>query len=132
MQLDDAFVLFAYVSFIVGTILLYKTFHAAYLFQLAQLNFDIRIIPNYAIGEIEWFQRMEYAYLAMTWGTIYSVKFSFLCFFRLLVKRLRRMVIYWRIVLVITSIACCFCLAEIFFACPKFGVAAREYSSYLF
>lgn len=116
LQLDDTFMMVACTFFIAGTTVYYETFHVMYRFQSTGLT----------TKTIEEFQAMSYAYLAATWLTIYSVKFSFLCFFRSLLSRLRTMLLYWRIVVSITSIACCFCFAEVFFACPESGLATRE------
>lgn len=72
------------------------------------------------------FNKTSDAYLALTYTTLFSVKLSFLCFFRILVRRVRKMAIYWWAVLAIMVVAW---PVSIFGAvapsCPVFGITSR-------
>ena len=59
---------------------------------------------------------------ALIWTSIFSVKFSFLFFFRLLVQRVRMMVIFWWVVTIATLAAWVFAFVAIFLPCPYFDL----------
>lgn len=64
------------------------------------------------------------AYLALTYTTLFSVKLSFLFFFRILVRRVRKMAIYWWTVLAIMIVAWPVSIvAAVAPSCPVFGIA---------
>ena len=74
------------------------------------------------LAKVERFTKMDQAYLFLSWTTIYTVKMSFLFFFRRLADRIHNVVHYWRVVVVFTVLAGIFNACEIFMACPKTGI----------
>ena len=68
------------------------------------------------------FSKNSDAYMALTYTTLFSVKLSFLLFFRILVRRIRKMIIYWWTVLAIMCIAWpVSVVAAVASPCPVFG-----------
>lgn len=57
--------------------------------------------------EFQWLlgKKISDAYFALTFTTLFFVKLSFLLFFRILIRRVHKMTIYWWTVLAITMIA---------------------------
>lgn len=78
------------------------------------------------IPELLKFQRLSYAHLTLTWTVIFSVKFSFLFFFKLLIKRLTSLNIYWRVVVGINAIVFVLCVSDIFIACPHITLSGTK------
>jgi hypothetical protein len=74
--------------------------------------------------QIVFFQKINWAYLALSWASIFAIKFGFLSFFRHLVDRIPFMYNYWRGVVVFTGLVFAFTVCDAFIACPKLGMAA--------
>lgn len=70
------------------------------------------------------FHKMSASYLALTYTTIFSVKFSFLFFFRTLTQRARQMVIYWWMVLFILVVTWIITVVAVDFVCLDFGIGS--------
>ena len=69
------------------------------------------------------FQKMQNAYLVLTYTTIFSVKLSFLFFFRTLVQWARKMVIYWWTVLFFMIVAWILCIiVGTCITCPYYDI----------
>ena len=67
------------------------------------------------------------SFLALIWTTTFSVKFSFLIFFKQLIDRVsRRITIYLWIVLAFTVVSWMFIVSEPFILCRHFGYEAGE------
>ena len=71
-------------------------------------------------------ERLLAAYGLFSWLVIYTVKFCFLTFFRVLIDRVRRMILYWRVIVLITIVFCGLSLSEPFIACPPTDVSPSE------
>ncbi len=69
-----------------------------------------------------WLNKLNAAYAMLTWTTLFSVKFSFLSFFRRLIKGLPEKMIYWWIVTVITTVVWAFGVVIVFLPCPYFSL----------
>jgi len=65
-------------------------------------------------------QKLAYIYISLVWMTIFAVKFSFLFFFKNLVRCIRSMTIYRWILTVGTGVAWAFGIAQPFISCPLF------------
>jgi len=139
-RLDDCLLLFACVLLTASTALLYH--EASSIYFAEALVLDLAATPGTGaptvgtlglesedldkiFDQVTLFQRIDWAYAALTWTAIYSVKFAFLSFFRCLVDRLPRVHRFWKIVGVITALAFAFAVCEGFIACPKLGVESR-------
>lgn len=72
--------------------------------------------------------KLSDSYYVMTWTTIFAVKFSFLFFFRVLIRRVRAVTLYWQVVSVVTVLVWVYCIAGAFIICPYFDSKACEFS----
>lgn len=70
--------------------------------------------------------KLSDTYYVMTWTTIFAVKFSFLFFFRVLIRRVHAVTLYWQIVSVVTVLVWVYCIAGAFIICPYFDAKACE------
>lgn len=68
------------------------------------------------------FQKLSDGFLVLTYTTIFSVKISFLLFFRHLISRAFPMTVYWWTVTAITIVAWMFGVSGFFITCPYFDV----------
>lgn len=90
--------------------------------------------PNLAssridMGEkIDWSIDMGNTYLVLSQTVIFSIKASFLSFFRRLIDRLGRIIIYWKVTVTVTVIAFFFCASQAFISCPETGLNQSKYS----
>lgn len=84
-------------------------------------------IPVTIIGaEYLWPRRFEYSYVTLAWLVIFSVKFSFLAFFRLLVGRVRTLFVYWRAITVVNVLALPYCVMCTFLECRDQSTAISK------
>lgn len=68
------------------------------------------------------FRKTSEAYMVLSYTTLFSVKLSFLLFFRILVRRVRIMIIYWWTVLAIMFVTWLVSIvAAVVRSCPIFG-----------
>lgn len=70
--------------------------------------------------------KLSDSYYVMTWTTIFAVKFSFLFFFRVLIRRVRAVTLYWQVVSVVTVLVWVYCIAGAFIICPYFDSKAFQ------
>lgn len=130
LSVDDAFFAFSCVCLCASTILLYQLMSGLYFDQkvvsdpsAVSFKMAIKIIP-----ELLKVQRLSYAHLTLTWTAIFSVKFSFLFFFKLLIKRLTNLNVYWRVVVWINAVVFVLCVSDIFIACPHITLSDSKLS----
>ena len=131
-QTDDFLLGFACVTLIASAVLLYVMLDTIYwdmnliLNPFSPATITAFLTPGF-FDRIRWYQQMSFSFLTLTWTTIFAVKLSFLFFFRQMCDRLKHVMIFWRIVLVITILSYCYCAAGVFIGCPKFGLEARKF-----
>ena len=65
--------------------------------------------------------RIAYAAQFLAWTTIFSVKFSFLLYFRTLIKRLHTLIVLWWFVLIFCIPVACIAVCVPFIECPYMG-----------
>lgn len=120
--LDDAFLYFGVICLCVAVGLLLQFSEAMY----ATENYIITGEGEYRanrVSELARFDKNSDAYLALTYTTLFSVKLGFLFFFRILVRRVRKMAIYWWTVLAIMIVAWPVSIvAATAPSCPVFGI----------
>ena len=85
-------------------------------------------VPADFLQKVDWYQKGDYVFLSLEWAAIFSIKASFLCFFKQLINRLNGIIVYWRVVVVTTAGVFVVCVAAEFIACPRLGLAACKYS----
>jgi len=132
-HLDDYLLIFSCICLIAGTILLYLGTSAIFFVERLTLNGIGAVIASPAdeidiLEQLLFYQKINWAYLALTWTTIFSVKSAFLVFFRYLVKRLPAMQRYWVLVVAFTAVIFAFIICDGFIACLQLGIAAGKLS----
>lgn len=123
---DDIFLLFACSCLIAATVIMYRIASFLYLYADGWWLMQTDVLEK----RMGWGQRMAFTFIALTWTAIYSVKFSFLWFFRHLIDRVAYMPIYWRVVAGVTVVGFGFCVVEIAIGCPWFDGSSRKCSSF--
>ena len=127
--LDDALLLFACVCLTAATGLLYKLIPLLYFIE--ELDFKDQVpLPSPTSDftrKTILATRLDDAYTSLSWTVIYAAKFGYLIFFRALIDRVRQMIIYWRIVVLITVVFGGLALGETFIACPRIDVSSSKF-----
>ena len=118
--LDDAFLLFACASLTAAISILYIAIGPLYLVQ--ELGNGGSSSPTHL------YQILPVTHRALVWAAIFSVKFSFMSFFRQLVERVQSLVRHWKVVGMTNIVACAFCVCFTFMACPHTDSATCKWS----
>ena len=133
LYVDDAFLCFGLICMCVATGLAYSTVSIVYLqeaaiFEPERYSFPpgnaAKFIENLVIVDL---------FVVFAWTAEFSVKVSLLLFFRLLVKRLKRLTRYVDLVLGITIVVWAVLVCEPFITCPHYVLSdLSECPRYLF
>lgn len=99
LVLDDAFLLFACVTLTAAFFILYIAIGPLYLVE--ELGNGV---PN---PQIHLYQVLRLTHRALVWTAIFSVKLSFLSFFREIVDRVQSLMLHWKIVGMVNIVARC-------------------------
>ena len=103
--LDDACLYFGIICLSAAMGLLVKFSESLYLNEaLITHSLNIKMSSNHQLSFLQ-FHALNAAYLILIYTTIFFVKFSFLLFFRILVRRFKKMMVYWWTVLAIMIVA---------------------------
>lgn len=130
--IDDAFLFIAQVLLCVCLGLLYMFADSLFLDEALVTRPSLAIIPPDFENQLFRFHKISDAYLVLTYTSIFAVKFSFLFFFRVLVRRVHKMVVYWWIVVAVTAVAWIVCSISIFLPCLYFDERSCKILSPLF
>ena len=121
IRFDDFLLLVACLACIAATVL--QNVGADTLYQM--ILFDrsmVKDIPKEVINAgMSKIQRTTYSFAIVVWITIFSVKFSYLAFFRHLIDRQRALIVYWRVIVVMTTLAFILNVCGPFISCSEFG-----------
>lgn len=129
IYLDDFFLLFGLACLCGATGIILVCVRKIFLTEallvqpLFKLTFEgARSLGNTAPGII-------HSFLFLTWTVIFSVKFSFLALFRLLIQRISwKITFYYWFVVVFTVLTWIYMVSEAFFVCPAFGTQISDQS----
>ena len=122
LYLDDFVLLLGLACLSAATYLIYTFSHTIFLSNAVRLDPSITLTLD-EITQLINSLKIIYSFLALIWTTTYSVKLSFLIFFKKMISRVsKKIIIYYRIVIVITIIAWMFVVSEPFILCPYFGM----------
>lgn len=126
LQTGDFFLFLACACLTISTALIYRLLSSGILIGERFADPDVLLIESLPalVKSISLYQREDYAFLGLTWGSIFSVKFSFLFFFKQLINRLDRIMAFWKITMVITIISFLCCIISFLTVCPHFGISA--------
>lgn len=130
-RLDDYLLVFACICLTAATALLYSAtkevyFSEAMIIDATWATSVVAADPRGTLQEIGFFRRVNWAYLTLTWTTIFAVKFAFLSFFRRRIDRLPSMHIYWRVVVAFTGLSFLFAICNHFMTCSNLSFSTRE------
>lgn len=126
LQTEDFFLFLACGCLTISTALIYRLSSSGFLIAESFAHPDISLTETLPalVKSVSSYQRENYAFLGLIWGSIFSVKFSFLFFFKQLINRLDRIVTFWKTVMVITIISFLCCIISFLTVCPHFGISA--------
>lgn len=128
LQTEDFFLFLACACLTISTALIYRLLSSGILIGESFADPDISLIESRTapLKSISSYQREAYAFLGLTWGSIFSFKFSILFFFKQLINRLDRIIAFWRITMIITIISFLCCIISFLTVCPHFGISDRK------
>ena len=131
LLLDDVFLIIACLALTGGFAVLYKSLHTLFLIQhLTQEGSAARNDATSAgidvAAEVHKFQILDFVHEPLLWVVLFSVKASFLVFFRQLVSRIEHLIVYWKAVCAVTVVSFAFCVCYAFIACPHTNITASE------
>lgn len=122
LLLDDVFLYFGFICLCAAVGLLMQFAKTMYMNEALRTTGLSDENVNWQSHMLQ-FNKTSDAYMALTYTTLFSVKFSFLFFFRILVRRVRKMAIYWWVVFAIMLIAWPVSIvAAVAPSCPVFGI----------
>ena len=121
--LDDIFLILAAIFLIAETTLLLIMIDAMYFVEQLDLN---GLPPNPNTGEIDIFQKLRWSFLAISWSSIFSIKFSYLTLFSGLCDRMPRMELYRKSLYGLTLVAFIYLVLNGIVVCPHDGPDIRE------
>jgi hypothetical protein len=130
LYLDDYLVLFAAACLVVESAVLLRYCDLIYTIVLLMLDpTDIVLFGRLEILEVLRFLTWNNVFLVFSWTANYAIKFSFLAFFRVLVRGVsRRLNWYWWFVFVFTIASWLFNIIENFAHCGVTGSCEHCYS----
>lgn len=130
LRVDDYFLLFSCVCLVGATGLLY--YGTPSIFFGAELTFNPTAVTEGTVNDadvlelIDSMTKIDWAYLALSWVTIFSVKFGFLSLFRHLVDRIPPMYRFWKGVVISTGLISGFVVCSSFIGCSKLESESGE------
>lgn len=128
LQVDDYFLLFACICLTASTVLGYINVSNLYWSQELDYNptRSLFLLDEHVdiAAHINAYERLYYSYPSLLWAAIFAVKFAYLAFFRRLVDRVRPLVIYWRIIVILSVVSLPVCIVTIYVSCMKWGLEA--------
>lgn len=94
-------------------------------FGPAEQVYQVSTSPDFN-SRILRFQKLSFSASILCWVTIFAVKISYLVFFRQMLDRLKRLMIYWRVTMGIVVVSGLFCICSVYISCPRFGLSSGE------
>lgn len=116
---DDYFLFLAVATLIASTIIFFWMLPSLYAF--AAISAGLELLSVDYIDSATKTANVAFAAEVLAWTTLFAVKFSFLFFFRNLIRRLRDLEILWWCVLVICVPVAVVCICLPFIECPYVG-----------
>ncbi len=120
LELDDGFLLLAVITSISAWVLVWQFRDLVYL-QM-ELVLGMKAIELADADRMLSYFKLYNASLVLSWTSVYSVKLSFIFFFRKLILRVRVLEIYWWVVLGVVVPTACFAAGFGFFICSDFSL----------
>ena len=117
--LDDAFLFLATITLIAGTVLTHLDF--PYLYLQVNVELGLESPPPDFEQQLVVDEKLQDAATVLLGVTVFSVKFSFLFFFRGLLRRVQNLQTWWWCVLAVLIPTAGVCICSDFISCPVFG-----------
>lgn len=118
LYLDDYFVIIAILSLCAGTGLVYAFCQSIFVIQAVKGDPSIIIPPDQYNDLAQTYAILE-SFLCIMWTSIFAVKLSFLALFRILIRRVSKVITrYYWIVVTTTIVTWMFLVGEPFIICP--------------
>lgn len=118
VYLDDGFFFLALVTLVAGTVMTYVDIPYIYLQQNVQAG--TQAPPADFIQQLLKSVKIQDAAVVLLSATVFAVKLAFLAFFRGLIRRLKKLEMWWWCVLVIVAISSLILICANFITCPYF------------
>lgn len=125
--------LFACVTLIAENVILYLMLSDLYWVEELLLKpgptiLEMARAPEGISGRVQSIRKTLLSFIALSWTTIYAIKFCFLLFFHQMIDRLKSLVLIWKITLGITVLSYCICLSSLFMSCTHYDIEVGKYS----
>lgn len=118
LYIDDYLVIIALICLTVGTGLLYSFCQRIFVIQAVKVDPTV-IIPPDLYDNVRKYYALTTSFLFLIWTSIFAVKLSFLALFRLLIRRVGKvMTRYYWIAVATTVVTWMFLVNEPFMLCP--------------
>lgn len=127
--MDDAFLFFAEICLCASVGIQYSFVDNLFLEEALITRPSSTMLPPDIFYQLIRFHKLSVAFLVLTNTSIFAVKFSFLFFFRVLVRRVHKMAVYWWIVVAVTILAWILSVMSFFLPCLYFDKRARKFLS---
>ena len=118
VAVDDGFFFFAIIVFISGTTLLYLDL--PYIYLQEDVEAGLRAPPADFVSQLIYSEKLQDTATTLLATTVLSVKFSFLFFFRDLIRQQKKMLIWWWCVFVFLIPTSVVLIISDIIACPYF------------
>ncbi len=119
VAVDDGFFFLAFITFVTGTIVLY--FDLPYIYLQEDVEAGLRPAPADLVSQLIHSEKLQDTATTLLGTTIASVKFSFLFFFRDLLRQQKKMLVWWWCILVILIPTAAILMFSNFIACSYFN-----------
>lgn len=122
---DNFLLVFACITLIAAINLLYMLIPTVYLYKKMIVNLKINVARIFGLevellAQILWHRQLRYAFVTLTWETIFSVTIYLFLFFLQLIDYLEKLMFIWKIVFAIIMAVFCFCTLGFYITCSNF------------
>ncbi|KAK3171317.1 hypothetical protein OEA41_003401 [Lepraria neglecta] len=118
IAVDDGFFFLAVTTLVAGTIVLY--FDIPYIYLQEDVEAGLRAPPANLVEQLIQDEKLQDATAVLLGTAVVSVKFSFLFFFRGLIRQQKRLMMWWWCILVVLIPTAAILMFSSFMSCPYF------------
>ena len=103
LEIDDGLLFLACIFITISTVLLYISISYVYMFEHLATHVDSTSTYDDLLKRLIWFRAMMVAHEVLCQSATFTIRLSFLLFFRRLIDRLGRIIYYWRSTVIVTA-----------------------------
>lgn len=118
IKVDDCFFFVALITLIAGTCLLYLDL--PYIYLQEDVEAGLRPAPANLVSQLLHGEKLQDAAAMLLGATVMSVKFSFLFFFRGLIRQQKRLMMWWWCILAVLIPTTAIIMFSVLITCPYF------------